>query len=213
MNEEKLNQRLKEYYHHKKLPDAALARMKRMIEKDGATHSKPSAEQPLTWRNFFNRPGSFFQPGWAVAFACCLIVGLVTWQTISQNNLSHSITQQAVLKEITMNHKKNLTSEFKKVNILTLGSVMPKLDFTPVIPKIVTQIKLKFMGARYCAIYGNLAVQLKFETPSGNICTLYQTASTQGLSNIKEAQMTSEGVDVRFWNEKGLFMAMAGILK
>ncbi len=214
MHEEKLNQRLKEYYHYKKLPRESLAKMKLMIEKDSAKHSKPAAGQRrVSWQDFFNRLGSFFQPRWAVAFTSCLIVGLVTWQIISQNNLSHSITRQALLKEITMNHQKNLTPEFKEVSILTLGRVMPKLDFTPVIPQILTQVKLEFMGARYCTIYGNLAVQLKFKTPSGNICTLYQTASTQGLSDIKKAHITSEGVNVRLWNEKGLFMAMAGVLE
>lgn len=210
MNEEQLNKRLKVYYHQKKLPQASLANLKKMIEQENHRHATETKGIRFRWQNLLERLRSPKVPKMAAVFSCLLVISLVT--VLFQKDVSDNMLQTAVLKEISMNHSKSLVPEFRGIDIQTLGSLMAKLDFSPVVPDIVTAMNLKFQGARYCSIQGNLAVQLKFKTTSGNICTLYQTLSTERLVEINEMETRSDDVQVKLWHEKGLFMAMAGPL-
>lgn len=211
MNEEKLNQRLKAYYNHKKLPEASVEKLKKIMEQVSARQDNENIGLKDRWSGFFNRLIFDSTPRWVTVFSSLLVVCLVTWQVTFQGNVSTNLTESAVLKEITMNHKKDLVPEFKGTSIPALAALMPKLNFSPMIPDMVAAMALKFIGARYCSIQGNLAVQLKFETPSGNVCTLYQALSTERLLKIHDIHTISEDVNVRLWHEKGLFMAVAGI--
>lgn len=211
MNEEQLNKRLKVYYYQKKLPQASLENLKKMIEQENHRHATETEGIKFRWQDLLERLRSTQIQKMVAVFSCLLIISLVTVQ-VFQKDSSNNMLQTAVLKEISMNHSKSLVPEFSGIDIQTLGSLMAKLDFSPVVPDIVTALNLKFQGARYCSIQGNLAVLLNFKTTSGNICTLYQTLSTERLVEIGEMETTSDNVQVKLWHEKGLFMAMAGPL-
>jgi hypothetical protein len=51
---------------------------------------------------------------------------------------------------------------------------------------------------------------MKFEAPSGLLYTLYQTRLVEELSTIKESHIELDGLQVKLWQEKGLFMGIAG---
>ncbi len=210
MNDKKLNKRLSEYYNDKRLPKDTLARLTRMVEFEAVTPSCPSVGLKERCRALFSGFGLGPVPKLVTAFSCLIVVSVITWHiAVRQNDLNRGFPM-AVAREITMNHQKNLAPEFRDMTVLVLGRTMAKLDFTPVPPDIVDGLKMKFLGARYCSIQGNIAAQMKFEAPSGLLYTLYQTRLVEELSIIKESHIELDGLQVKLWQEKGLFMGIAG---
>lgn len=213
MNEDELNERLKAYYTTKTLSTGSIAKLKKVVQQADVSNSEISVRWIDKVIVFLDRIGLTSFPQVATMVTCILILaGFMAWQNLSQNNISNSIVRSTIIKEITMNHKKELVPEFKGIEIQALGRLMSNLDFSPALPDIVKTKNLEFIGARYCSISGNLAVQLKFLTPSGNICTLYQTKSTDALLGLKETLVKSDDIEIKLWHEKNLFMAIAGIL-
>ena len=210
MNEKKLDKKIKTFYQQKKMSTEALSHLKQMI------HDQNDASQihfnPVKTRfNKIMSYVSFSRPQvWAPVLSCLILVVALTWQLKSQQALTTRQLQTTVVKEVLMNHKKGLSPDFAHVSFDSLGALMPKLEFSPVLPDMMKNYKMEFLGSRYCSILGNLAIQLKFKTTSGKICTLYQTPMTKLLSHIKTTQVELEEPPVLLWQEKGLFMAFVG---
>ncbi len=212
MNEEDLDKRLKAYYANKTLSNDSISKLKNVIEQADVTYPESPVGKANRLYMFFERLGLTSFPQVATMVTCFLIVvSFMAWQNLSQSNLSSTIVQSSVIKEVTMNHKKMLVPDFKGIEVNALGGLMTNLDFSPVLPEIAKILNLEFIGARYCSISGNLAVQLKFLTPSGDICTLYQTKSTGDLLDLKETLVKSDDIKIKFWHENNLFMAIAGL--
>lgn len=127
----------------------------------------------------------------------------------------HSYLQQRdvaelVLAEVAMNHSKRLEVEIASRDYAALQSKMNRLDFSLVPPEPVRAAH-DLIGARYCSIRGNIAVQLKLrERSSGETVTLYVTELTPDLAKIAGRDAVRDGVHIRLWREEGLFYALAG---
>lgn len=88
-------------------------------------------------------------------------------------------------------------------------AVMPRLGFSSTIPAEVEKLHLEFTGARYCSIQGNLAVQIKMKDRLGSNFTLYQTPSVEPLTRLPTADFRYAGLQMKLWQERGLFMGLA----
>jgi len=86
---------------------------------------------------------------------------------------------------------------------------MKKLDFTPVASSRIEKNGLRFLGARYCSIQGQLAAQIKLIDNNGQIQTLYQTQMNSKLESLPEKMYVVNGVRITQWQENGLFFGLA----
>ena len=111
--------------------------------------------------------------------------------------------------EIAMNHRKALPVEFAAVSFTDLRAPMDRLDFTPVAPARLADDGLRLVGARYCAIGGRIASQVKLTDESGAVLTLYEFASTDAYADLEETTFRLGDVSVTVWRESGLVMGLA----
>lgn len=141
-----------------------------------------------------------------IAIAALLIVGFIF--TITQFQSSN--IEDRIVKEITMNHNKQLNVEFPSDSLSDLQTKLTKLDFKLDKAEGVISDNYILMGGRYCSIQGNLAAQLKIKDKNTNIIeTLYITDINPELSNVKSTNINSDGVNIKVWNQDGLLYGIA----
>ena len=126
-----------------------------------------------------------------------------------QNRFLKNNLTQLVAQEITLNHNKLLNLDFNETNVLTLSSLMQKLDFQLVESGHISLRGLDVVGARYCSIQGNIAAQIRMKNEAGKLFTLYQTKLTHLLEESPEDDQTVGQVNVKQWQENGLFFGLA----
>lgn len=117
---------------------------------------------------------------------------------------------RSTMREVALNHATQFSVEFAGVNdIDELNKRMLLLPFSVSIPEKLVN-KVDVLGARYCTISGSLAVHLKlFDQQSRRTVSLFMTPVLDDLLAIDNEGTSVEGVEVRLWQEKELFYALA----
>ena len=142
--------------------------------------------------------------------ASIVLLALIVYGTSS---LRGNSLEMNVVKEIAMNHNKQLDVEYRTDNLSDLGKKLTKLDFrlSDAGPEISGNYKL--LGGRYCSIQGNLAAQLKIQNNDSNkIATLYISGLNPELDRIKPIDIDFDGVNIRLWKHNGLLYGAASDL-
>ncbi|GJM15127.1 MAG: hypothetical protein DHS20C13_04540 [Thermodesulfobacteriota bacterium] len=141
-----------------------------------------------------------------IAIAALLIMGFIF--TIFQ--FQNSNIEDRIVKEIAMNHNKQLNVEFPSDSLSDLQTKLTKLDFQLDKAEGFISDNYILMGGRYCSIQGNLAAQLKIKNNHTNdFETLYITELNPDLENVESADVNTEGVNIKIWNEDGLLYGIA----
>jgi len=118
-----------------------------------------------------------------------------------------------VVKEIAMNHNKQLAVEYSADNLNDLGGKLTKLDFQLADADSEIAGKYKLIGGRYCSIQGSLAAQLKIKNNSSQkIETLYISNLNPDLNKLKPTDTDFDGVNIRLWKDNGLLYGIASDL-
>lgn len=141
-----------------------------------------------------------------VTIAAILILGLVfTFYSYQNNSL-----EMRIIKEVAMNHNKQLAVEFAANDLSSLQSQLDKLDFSIILAQSLISDSYRLVGGRYCSIQGNLAAQLKVEnTKKNRIETLYITNLSSDLIKIRSTDMSYNGANIKVWKNGGLLYAIA----
>ena len=138
----------------------------------------------------------------SIIFTALLIYGTTGFQGNSP--------EMNVVKEIAMNHNKQLAVEYSANNLSDLGDKLTKLDFNLADADSELSVRYELIGGRYCSIQGNLAAQLKIQNKNSNkIETLYITSLNPELKKIKPTDTNFEGVNIRIWKNNGLLYGKA----
>ncbi len=149
------------------------------------------------------------------AVAAFLLVFLLTPLVIERGNV-----QERIALEVVTNHLKLKPMEIETSNIEEIRNYFTKLDFLPMNSRLVSDLGLELMGARYCSLQGITAAQFILKKPSSNIIqSLYQTEfrkdifENMPLLEEGEAPVTIyvKGMKVKIWVEKGLLFAMTDL--
>ncbi len=111
--------------------------------------------------------------------------------------------------EIVKNHVKNLNVEYELKDYKEINEYMTKLDFNGIQPGNIKD-NYNLVGSRYCSIPGNIAALIKLTDTDGNRYTLYQTALTEELKKLGDDSTYSKGYKIKYWNEDGIFVSLAG---
>lgn len=141
---------------------------------------------------------------WAAAavLVLSLSVGIHEYGTSSERTAR-------TLNEAAMNHSTRFKLEFESENIAEIDQSMSQLQFSLALPSEFGE-QFSVVGARYCTINGELAAHVKLlDKTTDKQVSLFMTRSVENLQNIKDTRERIDGVNVKLWNESGLFYALA----
>ncbi len=117
-----------------------------------------------------------------------------------------------VAEEVVLNHVKALEPDFLSADYTELTTALSKLDFEIRPPQHALLSGASLVGARYCSLQGQLAVQLRYEGAEGLRFTLYQTPLAGRLARLTQVSKFSQNIDsvnVELWQQDGLLMGLA----
>lgn len=197
MSEQRLNEHVKDHYARETLRPEKLAQL--LAQAD--LPSENNGSNGLAGWAALRKSWMFA----AVAALVAVVVPLTLWQaTMSSEDWS-----AVAAREIALNHKKQLAIEFPATDYASLRTQMSKLDFVLTAPARLPVEGLQVVGARYCSIQGHLAAQVRLQDRNGRSYTLYQR-SLHGVPTLAEEQQhLIDGVQIREWQESGLFFGLA----
>lgn len=210
MSHENLDAHLRRYYSSQEIDSGVLGRLKRLADlQQGGAGSVGSGGRRAASRRFWS--GAAVTTAAAAALVLSFLVfpglrGLPGIETGSSEALAGR-----VLREIALNHSKNLAVEFAAIEYPRLREQMAELDFSLRAPRRddVTGGELRMLGGRYCSIQGRLAAQIKLEDEHGRVLTLYQTSLGEHFDGLPELQRELDGIQIRVWREDDLLFALA----
>ena len=124
-----------------------------------------------------------------------------------------------VVNEIAENHIRLDKIEYQSSQITEIAAHFDKLDFVPRLPEDLSLVDSRQMlGARYCSIQGEIALQLRYGDAIDESATLYialPNAKTKSkikreLSALKMPYTsTVKNVNVSVWYEEDLLYAVS----
>lgn len=210
MSREHLDHHIRRYYGSQEVDARVLDRLKRLAALED---SGPDSDSPVGRRAFGYTRGPSL--GSRVVVAAAAVLGLALLPSIlfefgESGTGGVEALAASILREVALNHEKNLKVEFSAIGYSRLREQMGELDFALRSPQRVASGKLQVRGGRYCSIQGRLAAQIKLEDEHGRILTLYQTGFDERFSGLPELRTELNGVQVRVWREGNLLFALAG---
>jgi len=187
-----LEQRIQEHYSAQSLSAEALERLLDVGVDDRSRPSRTLARPTL------------------LAAAIVISIGLVALLgSVLGSRQKTTETAQRIQREVATNHLKLRQPDYQGGSLVTLREQMNELDFYLIDVELPIDESVQLVGARYCSIDGQLAAQLHFEDATGRRWTLYQTRLTDPLRRVQLDGSPLDGVGVRLWHEKGVFLALA----
>lgn len=205
MKNKHLNHHIKDYYQEQELSPEKLDRLAELANSSEHNNKISSRATDTGSKHYFQN---------RIAIAASILVLLLLtlqWLPVDFSGKKTGMESLAMLvsEEIALNHNKQLSIEYSASDFKELRAQMDKLDFAPIASARLEGAGLKFMGARYCSIQGQLAAQIKFVDKEGHTQTLYQTQLTNKLKELDEQEYYVDGVKIKQWQEKGLFFGLA----
>jgi len=195
MRNKTLDENIKDYYAGKQLSSHMEKRLLAMDEVDHHHSSSFRALKSIQARSLF-----------AIAASLLLIV-MLSVQFMSSTLPDQLINN--VVKEVVLNHQKNLAIEFIVSDYGQLAKVMDKLDFTIKEPAFIKAENYALLGSRYCSIQGHIAAQMKLANRQGKAMTLYVTRLNNDLQKLQHQRQLQQQVWVDTWYEDELFYSLA----
>jgi len=202
MKSGKLKDHVNDYYQSQQLSDDKLSELIGLTNEANNT----KVDKPVT----ANKRLFLFQQRYAlVASLMFFVVSIWGVVNFEQNKSYKANFSLLVAQEIALNHRKELAPDYLGQDFVNLASLMNKLDFKVVNSKHLNLTGLNVIGARYCSIQGNIAVQFRLVNAEGKLFTLYQTKLTDLLKEAPDATQLMDQIEVKQWQEKDLFFGLA----
>jgi len=191
-----LDKRLNRFYGHQSLSPAGISGLKSRIEQGGGSDVIDS-----------RRPRRNALLAIAASFTIVMVGVFLAarWRNVSP---AESPVAHAAAREVAFQHQKQFSLDYLAGTMEQLSREMTKLDFNPVLPARMRDGP-RLVGARYCAVRGQIAAQFRFTDAQGRPCTLYQTLCKGEFADLPAAQFDVDGTRVELWREAGLLMVLA----
>ena len=206
MSREHMDDHLRRYYGSRQLDATTLERLKHLALLETRAEAPESPGSGYTGR----RRIASRVAGVAAAAAALILLPLVFPGLRGAGVEGPEALAGSILREIALNHSKNLTVEFSADGYPGLREQMGKLDFSLRPPRRLSGGGFQMLGGRYCSIQGRLAAQIKLEDEAGRVLTLYQTDFSEDFEGLSEQRRELDGIQIRIWREGGLLFGLAG---
>ncbi len=201
-----LDRHLRDHYASEKIDPRVLDRLRRLAALE-------KAESGARASKFLPKPRQRRFARFLLAAAAVVALFLLPLSFLDSERVGMPGAEplaSSILREVALNHNKNLGVEFPADGYAELRQQMGELDFSLRAPRRVADRGLEMIGGRYCSIQGRLAAQIKLQYDGGRILTLYQTAIDEFFEGLPEFMREEDGVQIRVWREDGLLFALAG---
>ena len=197
-----IDEQIRTYYAQQSLSAETLARLRGLIEKP----ERPRKADSRMWQILAVAATV------AVAFlAGVLFVSRTPTAPAGTTAGTNAIADASnrIAREVAMRHHQCDHADFTATELLELGGMMTKLDFTLTTPDGVDMSKLRLQGAHYCVVNGQLALHATYIDPNGNTVSLMETRSTPEMTSMRHAMHEIDDVEVEMWQKSGVIIAMA----
>lgn len=145
----------------------------------------------------------------AAAAVVLLAVGLGIYLAGNSADEAAALSEQ-VGRQILVYHQRDLELDVTTDDFAAMKLAMDRLEFEPYKPAIINEKGLRLVGARYCAMYGCAAVQMRFVDDRGRHYTLYEVKPDEKLRSAATTTVAVDDVPVKLWQEHGLLIGLAG---
>jgi hypothetical protein len=145
----------------------------------------------------------------AAAAAVLLALGIGLYHSDGQSDTSIALSEQ-VGRQIMVYHERYIDLDVTTGDFEAMKLAMDQLEFEPYKPAIINEKGLRLVGARYCAMYGCAAVQMRFVDDRGRHYTLYEVKPDERLRGAAATTVAVDDVPVKLWQEQGLLIGLAG---
>lgn len=130
---------------------------------------------------------------------------------------TNELIQQRLAHEVFTNHLKIKSLDIETHSLQELRGFFERLDFSPFFSGDLRAADLKLLGGRYCTLQGAVALQLRFQSPEGEIITYYQALYEKDrfgkLPDIKHGDqpkvILEKGIELSIWQENSVVSVMA----
>jgi len=191
MDTQKIDDQIRDYYAAQRPSADAVVRLKQLIAA-GAPAARPSR---LKWMS--------------AAAALLVIAGALVWSGGRRIFQSPQRLAAEVARQAAQGHNKKQELEFRVHECAELRARMKSLDFAPVEPAMMRDMKMHVVGARYTTLAGEIAAQIVYVDANGVPCTLYEARPVDRLARLAPGEHEIDGLHIDVWKEKGLVMVLA----
>lgn len=146
----------------------------------------------------------------AAAAAIVIAVGVGLTINAGKDDPASVALADQVGRQIMMYHQRDITLDVTTDDFEAMVAAMDQLEFEPYKPAIINERGLRLVGARYCAMYGCAAVQIRLVDDQGRQYTLYEVKPDEQLQGVPRRTVAVDDVPVQLWQENGLLIGLAG---
>lgn len=199
-----LNDHLINYYNDKRLAQGKLVYLR------GMTEQKERLKKNRAISSMHRLVLQIFYAASGILLILFLMAGIYRFFHVSQSASADNASElsTAIAFEIAQSHSKNPGIDFRGP-VDALIKQMDQLTFTLITPKWINPSVMKVVGARYCSLQGRPSALLQLISFEGTVYTLYQTPLDPKLTSITNQTIHQGPLQVTFWQEKGVFLALA----
>lgn len=115
----------------------------------------------------------------------------------------------SIAEEIAHNHFKAKHVDFVGDSIGTLRARMTELDFRLADVSSLVGSDVRLLGGRYCSIQGEPAAQLKLETGTGEVLTMYQVHLVDRFESLPQGRIPHEALQIELQQIDGVLVGLA----
>ena len=184
---------IKDYYQNQHLSADKEAGLLKLINNQGNI----TGYDRWNYVTFVNNLILRIRTAWA-AYAVCLgvIVLLVSFLSMYYQITGNGLKDR-IIKEVRLNHERNLELTIKSSSIHEFQQQMIKLNFT--LAPLPNRIKHYFiLGARYCSINGEIAALIRLQDNYNKSYTLYQTVYKKKYYSFSRTKQHREKFFIEF---------------
>lgn len=145
-----------------------------------------------------------------LAAAALLVLAVGVGVVLQRPGVGDAALTDQVCREIILNHNKDLALDIEADDFQQIVRKMDQVSFVPREPAVLAEKGLRLVGARYCAVQGCEALQIRLVDRQGRRYTLYQVRPDPNIEGVRAATLAIDNVTVRVWREQGLIMGLAG---
>jgi hypothetical protein len=149
--------------------------------------------------------------GWVrAAAAAVVLIGLLgaTWLALGKGVRPAGDVSLVVARQAAAGHNAEQDLELRAHDYAELRARMKSLDFAPVEPRMLREMSMRLVGARYTTLAGAMAAQIVYRDAAGVPCTLFEVRAVDRLASLSAGGYQVDGLEVSVWREKGLIMVL-----
>ncbi|PHS24327.1 MAG: hypothetical protein COA83_08040 [Methylophaga sp.] len=196
--------------------------LKNMLKQNSLTEQQISQLQDIGHSSFSLR--IWFTQRQHLIMLTSLVAGMALFLLVlngywfSGGNLD---IQQRIALEVTANHLKIKNLDIETSSMNEVRNFFEGLDFPPYLSTRISARNLKLLGGRYCTLQGVIALQLRLQSPSGDIVTYYQSLyGSEHFGNTPDvgqgdrpSVIYKRGLEITIWKEGDVVSVLAEVAR